>query len=158
MLGCMSTPIPSSTNKPRFTEEKQKRLREIFAPIAQKYRSRSRLALVVLGLVAVIILIAILMKTFNAWIGGAFFICWLIMGVVVITQSSLKCPACRGNLVSEEFGSFCPECGAASLKLGGWFKSAHCDSCGKSLGRGRTRQYRVRACTHCGLILDERGL
>ena len=97
-------------------------------------------------------------KIYIGWFVGAFIICWLVMVIVAITQSSLECPACHGDLNSRELGSFCPECGAIGLKPSGWFKAAHCDSCGKSLRRGKSRQYRIRACTHCGLILDEKGL
>ncbi|HTB83533.1 MAG TPA: hypothetical protein VK742_07765 [Candidatus Sulfotelmatobacter sp.] len=153
----MSTPVSNSIN-PRFSEEEQKRLREIFAPTAQKYRSRSRLAFVVLGIGFVIIFSGLLLNSYTGWIFGAFSICWLVIFFVAIIQSSLECPACHGNLVSSELGSYCPECGAANLKPGGWFRVPHCYSCGKSLRRGKTRQYKIHACTHCGLMLSDRGL
>jgi hypothetical protein len=157
--GNMSAPFSHLNNNPRFTEEEQKRYREVFAPTAQKYRSRSRLVFVIFIICFAIILTGFLLpRSSFGWVGGAFFVCWLVIMFVAITQSALDCPACRGNLVSRELGSFCPECGAAGLKAGGWFKSPRCDSCGKSLRRGKSRQYRIRACTHCGLMLDDRGL
>lgn len=154
----MSDPVPYSGSQPRFSPEEQERLRRMFAPTAKKYRASSRLASVVAGVGAVIMVAGILLpKGSIGWIAGAFFVWWLILVVVAITRSELQCPACRGNLVSRDLGSFCPECGAANLNPGGWFQSAHCDACGKSLRRGKTRQDRVRACTHCGLMVDEKG-
>jgi hypothetical protein len=44
------------------------------------------------------------------------------------------------------------------LQPGGFLRSPHCKACGKSLRRGRGRHYKIRACTHCGLMLDARGL
>jgi hypothetical protein len=155
----MTAPLSYSTTHPRFTKEKELRFREIFAPTPQKYRSGSRLAFVILGVSFAIIVTGFLLpKSYIGWIVGAFFICWLFLVIVAITQSELECPACHGNLVSRDLGSFCPECGAAGLKPGGWFKSPRCDFCGKNLRRGKSRQYRIRACTHCGLVLDDRGL
>jgi hypothetical protein len=122
----------------------------MFAPAAQKYRSGSRMAIAILGIGFALVFTGFLLpKAYTGWIVAAFFVCWLVLVVIAITRSELECPACHGNLVSSQLGSYCP---------GGWFRSPHCDSCGKSLRRGKSRQYRIRACTHCGLVLDERGL
>ena len=158
-LGGMSESLTTSTRQPRFTEDEQKRYREIFAPTAQKYRAGSRLFLIIFGIGATFILAGMFLpKIYFGWFMGAFFICWLVMMIVAITRSSLECPACHGDLCSRELDSYCPECGAIGLKPGGWFQSPYCDSCGKSLRQGKGRNYKIRACTHCGLRLDDRGL
>lgn len=154
----MNESFPSSAQQPRFTEEEQRRLREIFAPTAQKYRARSRLLPIIFGIFAAIILLGMLLRCHSGWLFGSLFICSIAGFFIVIMQSSLNCPACRENLISPQLDNYCPECGTANLKLAGWFRSPHCDSCGKSLRRGRSRQYRIRACTHCGLVLDDKGL
>ena len=159
----MSEPLPFSTSQPRFSPEEQRRLREIFAPMAQKYRSGSRMAMMAFGFMAATTFTGFLLpKAYAGWIVGSGFICWLVFLGVGITRLGLElgCPACHGNLFSRELGSYCPECGAGSLKPGTWFRSPHCDSCGKSFwrGKGRYYNYKMRACTHCGVMLDERGL
>lgn len=117
------------------------------------------MAIAILGLQFAIVFTGFLLpKAYTGWIVAAFFICWLVLVVIAITRSELECPACHGNLVSRQLGSYCPECGVGGLKPGGWFTSPHCNACDKTLRRGKSRQYRIRACTHCGLVLDERGL
>jgi RNA polymerase subunit RPABC4/transcription elongation factor Spt4 len=155
----MSEPVSFSKNSPRFSVEEQARIRERFAPIAQQYRSGSRRALVIFAVSAVIIASGFLMpRPLAGWVVGAFFICWLTLLVLALTRPPLECPSCRRLLDSRELGSFCPECGSGGLKEGGWFRAPHCDACGKGLRRGKGRLYRIRACTHCGVILDEKGL
>ena len=155
----MSEPVSFSKNSPRFSPEEQARFREMFAPIAQQYRKGSRRAYVILGVGAAIILTGFLLpKIYTGWVVGAFFLCWLALLIFAFTRPSLECPACHGVLDSRELGSFCPECGASNLKPGGWFRAPHCEVCGKSLRRGKSRQFTIRACTHCGVILDEKGL
>jgi RNA polymerase subunit RPABC4/transcription elongation factor Spt4 len=72
-------------------------------------------------------------------------------------QRQLKCPACQ-NLFLSELGNFCPECGSAGLEEGDWLGARHCNGCGKNIRGGKNRNFKYKACSHCGLLLDEKGL
>ena len=158
-LGSMSEPLPSSAGSPRYSVEEQEHYRELFAPIAQKYRTGIRYVWVFFIISGVIMATGFLLpRYFMGWAMGGFFVCWLAIVILACTQPRLECPGCHGDLNSRELGSYCPECGAAGLRPGDWFQAPYCESCGKSLRRSRAQRYRVRACTHCGLMLDETGL
>jgi hypothetical protein len=95
------------------------------------------------------------------WSALSFIVCLLML---VFLTPTYVCPACRGSLVFD-FGEFCPECGKRTLSRAGWRTDRKCTSCGKTMewrrgGRfsGGGRRYDVRACTHCGLWLDDRGI
>jgi len=127
-----------------YSAEEQLRLQQTFQRVASRYRRRSRVADVAIKI---------------------FMICFVALGVVlfVILQPRFpSCPACHGRL-DGRFGHFCPSCGRRQLR--GDSYQAHCDGCGESIdlkwregGRGRCRRYRIRACTHCGLLVDQTGL
>jgi RNA polymerase subunit RPABC4/transcription elongation factor Spt4 len=72
-------------------------------------------------------------------------------------QKKLECPACH-NLFLDEIGEYCPECGSASLEPPNWLGTRHCNSCGKNLLGGKNRSFRYKACTHCDVFLDDKGL
>ncbi len=77
--------------------------------------------------------------------------------VLMISTSRLICPGCFNRIDEYNFGRYCPECGAQSLRPGAGFRT--CGSCSKYMDRGRWgRLYKIRACTHCGLMLNEEGL
>ena len=87
------------------------------------------------------------------WVAG---ICsWFF--IVFAAPRTPDCPACHTKL-DAGFGAFCPECSSRSLQCDRWFRSPRCDACGKSMRGGKGRNYKIRACTHCGVMLDERGL
>ena len=154
----MNQPVPFSKNSPRFSDEEQRRYRKIFDPIAKGYRAGSRFVLAMFAIGgALIVLGFFLPKSFIPFMVGGFVVCWFAIVIAALAQPALECPCC-GGMLDRELDSYCPECGAANLKPGGWFQSPHCDACSKSLRRGKSRQYSIRACTHCGLILDETGL
>ena len=70
----------------------------------------------------------------------------------------LVCPGCLNN-VEDSRGSYCPECGSHSLQPRRWFRFPHCTGCGKIMSNSRAgRLYKIRACTHCGLRLDDNGV
>jgi len=130
-------------------------LREQFRPLAQRYRRRSWMTLV--GMVGAIVCTAlgmVLLPNLGLyfWLGGVCS-CLLIMLTGPVTP---PCPACHHQLDSR-FGAFCPECGSQSLRPGGWLGYPRCDSCGKTMHCGRGRQYKIRACSFCGLWLDQKG-
>ena len=57
----MSDSLTTPTRQPRFTEEEQKRYREIFAPTAKKYRAGSRLFLIIFSIGATFIIAGMLL-------------------------------------------------------------------------------------------------
>lgn len=76
---------------------------------------------------------------------------------VIVLQKELKCPACH-NVFVDEIGDCCPECGSASLEREGLLDIPHCNSCGRDLRSGKARNFRYKACTHCGVFLYDKGL
>jgi len=141
-----------------FPAEELSRLREAFRLLAERYRRYTRVAYSVLGVSGACILsILVLPKTFDSWFGGGFLICWLTFLSFAFLLPVPDCPACH-NRLDRGFGAFCPECGARALQSGSWFRMPHCSSCGRTMRRGKSRGYSIRACTHCGMMLDEKGL
>ena len=89
-------------------------------------------------------------------------IAWVISGLVFIAALAIigfpKCPACQNDL-DDFLGDYCPECGEKSVeKPGCWLQSADCTACEKELTRGKSRSYRIRVCTVCGVKLDDAGI
>jgi predicted amidophosphoribosyltransferase len=86
-------------------------------------------------------------------------ICVLPFGAIVLSHfltPTLLCPSCKNNL--EGGGPFCPECGAYGLKPAG-HAMEHCSACNRDIDyHGKGRRYIIRACTHCGLRLDGKGV
>ncbi len=70
----------------------------------------------------------------------------------------LNCPGC-GRGIEEAWGNYCPECGGLGLRITDPHYKAHCTHCNRALrysGKppsksARIRNYRIRACTHCGV-------
>ena len=82
--------------------------------------------------------------------------CWLVCLGAIVSARQLICPGCD-NLI-DAIDRYCPECGGTPLIPGGLFKTPECTVCGKKLRFGKSRSFRIRACTHCGVMLDEQGL
>ena len=72
-------------------------------------------------------------------------------------QRKLICPACHQWFI-EEIDECCPECGSDDLEMRNWRGARHCNFCGKDLVSGKHRNFKYKACTHCGVLLDEKGL
>jgi hypothetical protein len=141
-----------------FTAEELLRLRGVFRPLAERYRRYARTAYIVLAISFACILSGMgFPKTMFPWFAGGFFICWLTLLFLACLSPNLDCPACH-NRLERGFGPFCPECGAQALRPGRWFRAPMCSSCGRAMRRGKSRGYRIRACTHCGVMLDDKGL
>lgn len=89
-------------------------------------------------------------------------ILWLAGGAVIIAKLHPllpDCPHCQKNL-GDLFGNYCPEC-LGTLLLGDSRTKASCSSCGKTLRNadGKPgRNFRIRGCSHCGVLLDKTGL
>jgi RNA polymerase subunit RPABC4/transcription elongation factor Spt4 len=72
-------------------------------------------------------------------------------------QSQLICPACHNRFL-DEINEYCPQCGSASVEMRRWRGAWHCNFCNKDLVPGKRRNFKYKACTHCGVLLDEKGL
>ncbi len=142
-----------------YSAEQAAEFREQFRPLAEEYRQRlRRVGWILAGWIGFCGFLALDLpageKGFSVFCGFAGFL--LIGGI--FWPALPPCPACRQRL-DDYVGAFCPECGNATVKPGGFLQPPKCSSCGKSLGSGRGgRQYKIRACTHCGVKLDEKGL
>lgn len=140
-----------------YTPEEAAAFREQFRPLAQVYRQRSRKALY--GMVPFFVCL-ILAITVQKQLAFYFFVAGMcsLFFMVFASPRTPDCPACHIKL-DREFGAFCPECGSRSLQPANWFRwSPRCESCRKTMARGKGRYYKIRACTHCGIMLDEKGL
>ena len=138
-----------------YSEAEKAEIRSTFRHQAALHAARSRkIAWIVCAFVACGIIV---MCSRN---GGLrlinFFIpCFVGFVVFALFEKSLLCSACRLDI--EWIVTFCPECGG-KVKLGGWFTSAQCLSCGKKLFRRRGRSYRIKYCSHCGVLLTEHAI
>jgi len=81
----------------------------------------------------------------------------LIAVTATVFQKKLICPACRHSFM-DEIDECCPACGSPSLEPKNWRGARHCNFCGKDLVSGKNRNFKYKACTHCGVLLDEKGL
>jgi hypothetical protein len=151
-----------------YSPEELKQFREIFAVELKQYRASDRryanpiLVVILVGFAAVVCAFVLSQHPIK-WLLGAGIIL-IAAGLVSIAlamsaiQKKLICPACQ-NLFLDEIGECCPECGSASLEPPGLVLGGRrCRACGKNLLSGKNRNFRYRACTHCGVFLDEKGL
>jgi hypothetical protein len=133
-------------------------LRDAFTPLAASYRRRARRGYIAIGGFLGCVLVAMLLPNVVVpWFLIPAMIFWLIALGSTMTAPRLVCPGCS-NEMEGAFGKYCPECGSPTLGNARWFRAPNCTACGKSMRRGKGRYYKIRACTHCGLMLDEKGL
>jgi hypothetical protein len=79
----------------------------------------------------------------------------VIAGLTIFfTAPGLDCPDCGQS--AEDFGRFCPVCGADGLRR--VLAAAKCEGCHHTLDHYKTRNYFIHFCTHCGRLLDRRGI
>ena len=138
-----------------YTPDDAAAFREHFRPLAQHYRWRSRTTgFGMAGAFVCTVLGVVLLPNYGVYffLGGTS----SVLLIALTGPVAPDCPACHNKLDSR-FGVFCPECGSQSLRPGGWFSFPRCDSCGKTMHCGRGRRYKIRACTFCGLMLDQKG-
>jgi RNA polymerase subunit RPABC4/transcription elongation factor Spt4 len=150
-----------------YSPEELKQFREIFAAdlkqnqaIERRY-ANSILILFSTGFAAVVCSY-LLFQPPTKWLFGAgiFLVAIGIISIAIAAfslQKKLKCPACHNSFLGE-IGEYCPECGSASLEPPNWLGARHCNSCGKNLLGGKNRSFKYKACTHCGVFLDDKGL
>ncbi len=144
-----------------YSEEELARFREVFAPQATRYRRyarRSHVLFAIFGAIALIVAYLAATHFPNAlvdWVCGLLVLGYLAMiGYSWRSQPLLECPGCQNRLDSGAFGRHCPQCGSPQFVPGGWLGSPKCTVCSETMHRG----YKIRACTHCGVMLHERGI
>src|ERR1043166_150352 len=144
-----------------YSDEERAQFREVFAPRAARYRRYSRLSLFIAcgAFAAVIAAFVILPGLGLKWVCGVLFLGLLALVVFAgFSQPSLECPACHSDVDSRRLGRYCPECGSEQLRTRRWPLAPKCDACGAVMRHGKGRGYSIRACTHCGVLLDDRGV
>ena len=130
---------------------------ELFRPVADRYQRR--LLRFVLSCVTGIFLVfvALFLPAFlQKWVGvpGIFFVGLSL--VLFFTLPGLQCPSC-GKSSDSSLDKFCPVCGKDQLKISALW-GTRCDACGRKMGSTKYRNYSIRYCTHCGILLDGRGV
>jgi hypothetical protein len=154
----------SSGSPARFSNEYWPRERtaflHTFRPIAERYRRRKRIGLYLLlgfmlGGFASMYVIPDVMKLwglfllFAAWLGGI---------AIFAFGLRLRCPQCR-NRLDRARGPYCPQCGSDQFQRGANY--SYCPACDGRIvdeDADSARSYRIRGCTHCGVMLDEMGV
>ena len=141
---------------PDFRPEELLELRERFRPIAELYRRFQRFKGALFGIgVGCIFLMKVLPEGLARWwFAGGFLVSFLVLLISIFLSTMPNCPNCHVRL-TQRFGAFCPECGSLGVQNFGWFRGTRCLSCGRAV---RGKGVRIRACTHCGVMLDEKGL
>ena len=140
-----------------YSLEERTKLRDTFSSVATAYRRNLRIVIYAgCGFAGFVLLGWVLPKSLLPWCIGFAIIPWLISMFALTSSPRLACPGCS-NDIEFCFSRYCPECGGRNIQVGS-SRSAHCDDCQLSLRRGRRRNYKIRACTHCGLMLDDKGL
>ena len=142
-----------------YSPEQAADFRERFKPLAANYRRRLRIMRwSIAGWIALCVALGFALPasvTGFCALGG---VAGCLLVGVVFWPSLPPCPACSRPL-DDTIGTFCPECGSPSVGPGGWFMPPKCAACGKSMWTNRgSRRYKIHACTHCGVKLDEKGL
>jgi hypothetical protein len=130
---------------------------EHFRPATERYRKQ--LARFVLCAVAGFLLsfAAILVPNFMMeWFAIPGIALIALSLIIFFTLPGLMCPAC-GKATDSGFDRFCPICGKAALKVNRLW-GTRCDACNRGMGSYKYRNYPVRYCTHCGVLLDARGV
>jgi predicted RNA-binding Zn-ribbon protein involved in translation (DUF1610 family) len=77
--------------------------------------------------------------------------------LILLFGLKLVCPACKKRLEPAN-GFYCPQCGSDKFESG---RRAYCPSCDNRITEedgDSSRSYLIRGCTHCGVLLDEKGL
>ena len=141
-----------------YTAEESERLRRAFSPLAKSYRRHSNIALAAAVAFMFCTSLGMLFHIHVLIVVAAASMCLIVFLGAGVSQPALVCPGCQGRL-DRGLGRYCPECGSSQFQHGEGFKAPHCGACGMRVTYGRQRRhYRMCACTHCGLMLDEKGL
>jgi hypothetical protein len=127
-----------------------------FQPQAMRYRARIRLFIaLVLCAVPLIAASAFGPGNWAVYFGVPGTVCVLAALIAFFTAPRLSCPACGKS--ADAFDRFCPVCGAEALHPY-QITAAKCEECRQTLGHYKYRNYKIHFCTHCGVLLDRRGV
>jgi hypothetical protein len=111
------------------------------------------------GLVVILTLAFKFPDLFTLWIILELICIFLLLGIV-LTIPLLTCPRCHNRLV-QNFDVYCPTCGSNQIYPYSLFctRLAYCSSCNRHMSPDSKsgRNYRIRFCTSCGLLLDDKG-
>lgn len=144
-----------------YTAEERQAFRKTYETLAARYRRRLNTVFKIYGaaLLGCLLLFGATRPAHpHLILIGALALFFLVLVTIMAIFIVLpRCPAC-GNSLEDGLGAYCPECGARSVTQKGWFGNAECASCGRSLRFAKSRCFKIRACTHCGVMLDEEGL
>jgi hypothetical protein len=168
--------LPVTKVVDEYSAEELLKFRRQFAPVAQQYRKRGLrmfsvcvyvflLCLLCMGIDITANVFQIYAKWINILLPLAlwFLMLSLFAGFIFfkLSMSRVKCPACH-NRVLDRPVQYCPDCGSSQIEAGNfWGRLPKCNACGKKLflsGRNRGKFFAIRYCTHCGVLLDEKGL
>ena len=142
-----------------YQPEELEQFRAEFRPVAERHRRLARRAYIVVAVAFASIVGCWIFPKFFSWLMMSFAACWLALMIIAFLTARPECPACH-NVLDEVFGPYCPEWGAKALQHGGWLRLPSCSWCEKEMrrGKGGRRLYKIRACTHCGVPLDKKGI
>lgn len=127
-----------------------------FLPQAVRHRKRQQATIVLMfgGIVFAGLAVA-LPEAYSTWLGvpGVALIAAALVNV--FAMPGLECPRCRHDL--ERVERYCPCCDAMAVELNAW-RGNRCGSCGKRLGPSKSRRFPIRFCSHCGVLVDRKGV
>ena len=151
-------PVPVIRRVEKYTEAELGQFAAQFKPDGHRCRRRSRIAGLMIAVGTLCLLLApLLVAESRQGLLATLVFCWGGVVLLSVTAPPLTCPACS-NLLDGEPGQYCPECGRLSLREGNWLRPTSCQACGKVVRAGRRRGHLIRACSHCGIPLDEKGV
>jgi hypothetical protein len=140
-----------------------------FRPTAERYRRRKRTILyLLLGFLMGGFLLMSLNLPDTMRVGGISILMGALFGAVAIFALGLRlrCPNCRKRLEPAK-GPYCPQCGSDQFQHGihrggsAGGNDPYCPACDGRIAEedaDSARSYKIRGCTHCGVMLDERGV
>ncbi len=130
---------------------------EDFRPAATRYRRHLRRFVQCAVLGAALVFAGLLLpEHVMPWVAGPGMALIGVALVVFFTLPPLGCPACT-RAADGALDCYCPACGSEQLKVNRLWGS-YCNGCGRRFGHYRYRNYPIRYCTHCGVVLDEAGV
>jgi hypothetical protein len=128
-----------------------------FSPAAERYRQRfAAFVVVLMGGVALILLAIAFAHPWDRWIGIPGLACMVGSLAIFFTLPTLECPEC-GETADAALDRFCPVCGQTPIRASALL-GTHCPSCERTMGSYKYRNYPIHYCTHCGTLLDQRGV
>lgn len=140
-----------------------------FRPTAERYRRRRRMGLrLLIGFMLGGFLLMYVNVPNVVRVSGFILLLAAWLGAVGTFAFGLRlrCPACRNRLEPAK-GPYCPQCGSDQFQHGihrsgqQGANDAYCPSCDGTIAdedADSSRSYRIRGCTHCGVMLDETGV